>query len=56
MNILAIAVQLYAEPRMLAVVPKEDFYPQPKVDSAILVLDLFKQPKFDIEEKKFSNY
>ena len=36
MSILAIAVQFYAEPEIISIVSKTSFYPQPKVDSAII--------------------
>src|SRR3989338_4837820 len=36
MNILAISVQFYAEPKIVSYVPKGAFWPRPKVDSAII--------------------
>lgn len=36
MNILAVSVQFYAEPKIISFVSKKSFWPQPKVDSAIL--------------------
>jgi 16S rRNA (adenine1518-N6/adenine1519-N6)-dimethyltransferase len=36
MSLLAISVQLYAKPEIIKIVPKEDFWPQPEVDSAIV--------------------
>lgn len=53
LSILALAVQLYCNARIKGVVPKEKFYPQPEVDSAILVLDVLPHPKFAVDEKKF---
>src|SRR5579872_3389941 len=53
LSVLAISVQLFCDPKMIAVVPKEYFYPQPKVDSAILVLDILAEPRFMVDEKKF---
>lgn len=53
LSILAISVQLFAEPKLIDIVPKEDFYPAPKVDSAILVLDILEKPKYDVDQKKF---
>jgi 16S rRNA (adenine1518-N6/adenine1519-N6)-dimethyltransferase len=53
LSILALSVQLFADARIAGIVPKRDFYPQPKVDSAILVLDVLPKPRYDIEEKKF---
>jgi 16S rRNA (adenine1518-N6/adenine1519-N6)-dimethyltransferase len=53
LSILAISVQLFSNPRIQAIVPKEDFHPEPKVDSAILVLDVLDKPRFDVDQKKF---
>jgi len=36
MSILAVSVKFYAEPKIIAFVSKKSFWPQPKVDSAIL--------------------
>lgn len=36
MSILAVAVQFYAQPEIVSEVSKTSFYPQPKVDSAII--------------------
>ena len=36
MNLLAAAIQLWAEPRIVMKLPRRDFSPQPKVDSAII--------------------
>ena len=36
MNLLAVSVQFYAEPEIISYVSKKSFWPQPKVDSAIL--------------------
>ena len=38
MNLLAVSVQFFAKPEIIAYVPKSAFYPQPKVDSAIIQL------------------
>jgi len=54
LSVLPISVQLYGEPKLVEVVPSESFYPEPKVDSAILHIDLFKKPRFVLkDEKKF---
>jgi len=39
MSLLSIAVQFYAEPKIIAYVSKNSFYPVPKVDSAILKIE-----------------
>ncbi len=36
MNLLAVSVQFYAEPEIISYVSKKSFWPEPKVDSAIL--------------------
>ena len=36
MNLLAVSVQFYAKPKIISLVRKSAFWPQPKVDSAIL--------------------
>lgn len=36
MNLLAVSVQFYAEPKIIAYVSKKAFWPSPKVDSAII--------------------
>lgn len=41
MSILAVAVQLYARPSLVALVPPEAFLPPPNVDSALLRLDVY---------------
>ncbi len=38
MNLLAASVQLWAQPEIMGFIPKEDFSPKPKVDSAIIKL------------------
>ena len=38
MNLLAVSVQFFAKPEIITYVPKSAFYPQPKVDSAIIKL------------------
>ncbi|MDO8577291.1 MAG: 16S rRNA (adenine(1518)-N(6)/adenine(1519)-N(6))-dimethyltransferase RsmA [Candidatus Wildermuthbacteria bacterium] len=36
MSLLAVSVQAYAKPEIISIVPKNAFWPQPKVDSAIV--------------------
>lgn len=40
MSILAVSVQIYAEPVIVMQVPRESFYPSPQVDSALLNIPL----------------
>lgn len=44
MSLLAVSLQVYSKPRIVAHVPSQSFYPQPKVDSVILRLDIFPEP------------
>jgi 16S rRNA (adenine1518-N6/adenine1519-N6)-dimethyltransferase len=45
MNRLAASVQFWAEPKILGVLPKTIFHPQPKVDSAIVILKTKRPPE-----------
>ena len=51
---LSVAVQYYCTVSTVAIVPKEVFFPAPKVDSAVLKLNLRKERPVDlIDEKLF---
>lgn len=51
MNLLAVAVQFYAKAEIVSYVRKKSFYPQPRVDSAII--KIVPQPIPKINTKKF---
>jgi 16S rRNA (adenine1518-N6/adenine1519-N6)-dimethyltransferase len=55
MSILSISVQYYAEPTLVAIVPRASFWPEPKVDSAIVKIVLKDKPFYHDAslEKKF---
>lgn len=54
MSILAISVQFYAQPEIVAFISKKSFWPQPKVDSAILrIAPLIKTDKKLIDANLF---
>lgn len=54
LNLLAIGVQLYAKPSIVALVDKTCFYPQPKVDSCLLLIDkIGKQPVYPINDLSY---
>jgi len=40
MSLLSVAVQYYADPEIISIVPRSSFWPVPRVDSAILKLNL----------------
>ena len=50
MSILAVSVQFYAKVKILSYVSKKSFYPQPKVDSAIIQIKPEKKYKVDIDK------
>jgi len=52
MNLLAVSVQFYSQPKIISYVSKKSFRPQPKVDSAIIKIGQIKKPK-NINIKKF---
>ncbi len=51
MNILSIAVQLFAEPRIVSLVPPSSFVPPPRVHSAIVHLKVREKPAVDIPDE-----
>jgi len=53
MSLLAVSVQFYGQPRLMARVPARAFYPVPKVDSAILRIDPYLQLPLETEEIAF---
>jgi 16S rRNA (adenine1518-N6/adenine1519-N6)-dimethyltransferase len=44
MSLLALSVQVYGLPRIVAHIPAGAFYPAPKIDSAVVRVDLFPSP------------
>jgi 16S rRNA (adenine1518-N6/adenine1519-N6)-dimethyltransferase len=53
-SILSISVKIYGQPKIIKKVPAKYFSPQPKVDSAILLINNISKDFFrDINEKKF---
>lgn len=53
MSLLAVSVQFYADPTLVAFVPASAFFPPPKVDSAILRIDVYDRPVAEIDPDKF---
>ena len=54
MNMLAVSVQFYGEPTLIASVPRDAFYPVPEVVSAIVRINLYRTPLFtDVDPNKF---
>jgi len=52
MSLLAVAVQYYAKPRRVAIVPAGAFHPRPKVDSAVLALDVHPTPPWQVPSEQ----
>ena len=50
MSLLGVSVQLYGKPMIVAYVPAQSFYPQPKVDSAIVRIDVYPRPAVDVAD------
>ncbi|HEV2654315.1 MAG TPA: 16S rRNA (adenine(1518)-N(6)/adenine(1519)-N(6))-dimethyltransferase RsmA [Ktedonobacteraceae bacterium] len=51
LSVLAVSIQFYGHPRIIAQVPARSFYPAPKVDSAILRVDVKPQAPLLPEER-----
>lgn len=49
MSILAVSVQIYATAKIISFVPKNSFWPQPNVDSAIIKIKNIKKPDADMD-------
>jgi 16S rRNA (adenine1518-N6/adenine1519-N6)-dimethyltransferase len=45
MNLLAVSVQFYGQPKIISYISKNCFWPRPKVDSAIIKIGKIKKPK-----------
>jgi len=52
-SLLSIAVQLYGEPELVRIVPRESFFPAPAVDSAIVRIRVLPKPRVDVDEEAF---
>lgn len=50
MSLLAVSLQVYSEPKVVAYVPARSFYPQPKVDSVILRFDMLEEPAVKVAD------
>jgi len=51
LSLLAVSIQFYGQPRIVARVPANAFYPAPKVDSAILRVDIRPQVLLTQQER-----
>lgn len=51
LSLLAVSIQFYGQPRIVAHVPAKAFYPAPKVDSAILRIDVKAETPLTLAER-----
>lgn len=49
---ISAVIQYYAKPEIKFIVPKTVFIPQPKVDSAVIVMNIYDKPPVDLENEK----
>jgi len=47
MSILSLSVQIYGQPRLVHQISPNAFFPQPKIDSAVLCIDIYDNPLVD---------
>jgi 16S rRNA (adenine1518-N6/adenine1519-N6)-dimethyltransferase len=52
LSIMAISVQFYGKPQIIDYVPAGNFFPAPKVDSAILKIEMYDKPAVDVTSEK----
>jgi len=52
LSILAISVQFYGKPEIVGYVPAANFFPAPKVDSAILKIEMYPEPLVEVTGEK----
>ncbi len=53
MNLLAVSVQFYSKAKIISYISKKSFWPQPKVDSAILKISAFNRPRKSVFNQRF---
>jgi len=54
--IISLVVKLFGQPEMAGFVSKNNFWPRPKVDSAILKINLYKENKFGLDTEKEQDF
>ncbi|MGA1825253.1 MAG: 16S rRNA (adenine(1518)-N(6)/adenine(1519)-N(6))-dimethyltransferase RsmA [bacterium] len=52
-GMLSLITEYYSIPEKLLTIPKDAFYPKPKVDSCIIKMTLRKEPPIEVGNKKF---
>ena len=56
LNVLAIHVQVFGKPHITARVSKGSFYPEPKIQSAILEIEMFEKPLVDGSNEDLNHF
>ncbi len=51
MNLLAVSVQFYGQPRVVHHIPRSAFRPPPGVDSAVVRIDVYPHPAVEVPDK-----
>ena len=52
MNLLALSVQIFGKPTLVRTIPRNAFWPEPGVQSALLHVDVYKEPRVPEEQIK----
>jgi 16S rRNA (adenine1518-N6/adenine1519-N6)-dimethyltransferase len=52
LGILAISVQFFGKPQIIDYIPASNFYPAPKVDSAILKIEMYDHPAVEVTSER----
>ena len=50
LSVISLEVLIYWKPEIIKIVPRESFFPSPKVESAVLKIDVFSKPKIEKED------
>jgi len=50
LSLLAVSVQFYGRPKIVARIPRGAFHPVPRVDSAVLRVDVYPQPAVEVDD------
>lgn len=50
LSLLAVSIQFYGRPRIVARIPAGAFYPPPKVDSAVVKIEVYPRPAVEVED------
>jgi 16S rRNA (adenine1518-N6/adenine1519-N6)-dimethyltransferase len=50
MSLLALSVQVFGQPEIVAEISSEAFYPEPNVDSSVIRLDIFSDPAIPVSQ------